>query len=290
MSDVSPFKAALIMIVGMLFIPLGDTAGKLLASVHDVSPPFIAWSRFAFGAVIVFVAFGGRGFSWAIFADWRVWLRAGLVASAIPCIMTALKTEPIANVFGAFFIGPPIAFLLSVVLLGERVTWLRFSLVIAGFLGVLMVVQPSVSLSPNLLFGVAAGMFYGCFLVASRWLAGHYPPRMLLMSQLVIAAILTAPFAVTHWPVVTADLSGLVLWSAAASAIGNLLLVVASRMADASRLAPLVYTQLLSATALGYGVFGDVPDALTSVGLSVIFIAGIVGYASGARAPIAHQR
>lgn len=266
----------------MLFIPLGDTAGKLLAGGHGVSPFFIAWSRFAFGAIIVMVVFAGRGFEWHVFKDWRVWLRASLVGAVIPCIMMALKTEPIANVFGAFFIGPLVAFLLSAVLLGERMTLIRFLLVLGGFGGVLMVVQPGASFAPGLLYAVAAGALYGCFLVASRWLAGQYRPRTLLLSQLIIAGLLTAPFALSATPAITVSISGLVLWSAAASAIGNLLLVIASRMADASRLAPLVYTQLLSATALGFFVFGDVPDFMTTLGLVVIFAAGMAGYVIGA--------
>lgn len=271
------------MIVGMLFIPLGDTAGKLLASGHGVSPVFIAWSRFAFGAVIVVLVFAGRGFEWAVFKDWRVWLRASLVAAAIPCIMVALKTEPIANVFGAFFIGPLVAFLLSAALLGERITVTRFLLVLTGFGGVLLVVQPGATFAPGLLFALAAGTLYGCFLVASRWLAGAYMPRTLLLSQLIVAALMTAPIALTGVPSVTWQISGLVLWSAAASAIGNLLLVIASRMADASRLAPLVYTQLLSATLLGFWVFGDVPDLMTTLGLALIFVAGMAGYLIGGK-------
>lgn len=283
MTNNASFKAAVIMITGMLFIPLGDTAGKLLATGHDVSPIFIAWSRFAFGAVIVLIAFAGRGFQWSIFGDWRVWIRAALVASAIPCIMTALKTEPIANVFGAFFVGPLIAFILSAVMLRERVTVARFILILLGFVGVLLVVQPGASLSPGLLYAVAAGAFYGCFLVASRWLAGRYRPRTLLLSQLIIAALLTAPAGLAGAPQVTWAVSGLVLWSATASAIGNLLLVIASRMADASRLAPLVYTQLISATLLGFAVFGDVPDIITTAGLALIFTAGLAGYLIGGR-------
>lgn len=275
------FKAAAIMIVGMLFIPLGDTAGKLLVGSHGVAPVFIAWSRFAFGAAIVLLAFAGRGFEWHVLKNWRVWLRASLVAAAIPCIMTALKTEPIANVFGAFFIGPLVAFLLSAVLLGERITVLRFLLILAGFGGVLLVVQPGASFAPGLIYAVAAGTFYGCFLVANRWLAGQYRPRTLLLSQLLIAGLLTTPFALGSMPTVTWSISGLVLWSASASAIGNLLLVIASRMADASRLAPLVYTQLLSATGLGFFVFGDVPDLMTTLGLAVIFAAGMTGYLIG---------
>ncbi|MGB7432327.1 MAG: DMT family transporter [Ahrensia sp.] len=276
----SSVKAAAIMIAGMLFIPLGDTAGKLLANSHGVSPMFIAWSRFAIGAVIVLIAFAGRGFEWHVLKNWRVWLRASLVAATIPFIMTALKTEPIANVYGAFFIGPPVAFLLSAVALGERITVFRFLLILAGFGGVLLVVQPGASFAPGLLYAVVAGVLYGCFLVASRWLAGQYRPRTLLLSQLVIAGFLTAPFALGDTPTLTLSISGLVLWSAAASAIGNLLLVIASRMADASRLAPLVYTQLLSATGLGLFVFGDVPDLMTTLGLAVIFAAGTAGYLS----------
>jgi drug/metabolite transporter (DMT)-like permease len=96
------------------------------------------------------------------------------------------------------------------------------------------------------------------------------------MSQLLIGSCVLAPFAwAAEMPTVDARLAVLVLVSAMGSAIGNFLLVLANRRAEASLIAPLVYTQLISATVLGVLVFGDWPDALALVGLAVIAASGI---------------
>ena len=56
---------------------------------------------------------------------------------------------------------------------------------------------------------------------------------------------------------------------------GNLLLIVAYRMAPASTLAPFVYFQLIAATLLGWAVFNDWPDAITLIGLALLISTGI---------------
>ena len=161
-------RALPLMLLAMSLIPAGDTAGKLLGEA-GVAPAFTAWSRFALGAVMIlpFVMHLTRP---AIFADWRVWLRGLLLAGGIVSILTALGTEPIANVFGAFFLGPILAYVLSAWLLNEGFSRARMVLLGIGFLGVLLVVRPGFGMTPGLGFAVMAGVFYGGFLTASRWL------------------------------------------------------------------------------------------------------------------------
>ena len=270
-------RAALAMSAGMCLIPLGDTAGKLLGGA-GVEPVFIAWSRFALGAVLVFAAFGGRGFEGRVFRDWRCWLRGALIACGVTCILTALSTEPIANVFAAFFVGPILSYFLAAWLLRERITAARTMLLFAGFCGVLMVVRPDAGVSVGTMWALLAGLFYGCFLVATKWLSGRIAPRSLLLSQLVIAGVLLAPWGVAAVPAWSGGGAALVVLSAGASAAGNLLYVLATRMADASRLAPLVYVQLVSATALGITVFGDWPDGWAVAGLALLLASGFGGF------------
>jgi len=270
-------RAAVLMSVGMCFIPVGDTAGKLLGQA-GVAPVFIAWSRFALGAVLVWAAMGGRGFAWGMFADWRYSLRALLITNAVVCILTALKTEDIGIVFAAFFVGPILSYFLAAALLGEAVTRVRTALLIAGFCGVLMVVKPGADLSIGTAWALLAGMLYGCFLVATKWLSGTVNPRSLLFSHLTIGALVLTPWGVAAIPEATPRILALVVMSAAASAIGNLLHTIATRMADASRLAPLVYIQLVSATIMGIAVFGTWPDAWGLAGLALLLASGFAGF------------
>lgn len=274
-------RALPLMLLAMSLIPAGDTAGKLLGEA-GVAPAFTAWSRFALGAVMIlpFVLHLTRP---AIFADWRVWLRGLLLAGGIVSILTALGTEPIANVFGAFFLGPILAYVLSAWLLNEGFSRARMVLLGIGFLGVLLVVRPGFGMTPGLGFAVMAGVFYGGFLTASRWLSDIAHPGALLLSQLVVGALVLAPFGLTAWPELEPRILALTLGSALGSMLGNLCLILALRMAQASGLAPFVYTQLIAATVLGWAVFDALPDALTLTGLAVLVVSGLATLALRAR-------
>ena len=264
------------MFIAMSLIPAGDSAGKILTSGMGVAPVFVAWSRFAIGALMV-LPFLPRG-TWGLMRDWRLWLRAATLALGITCIQTALQTEAIANVFAAFFIGPMVSYLLAALFLRERITLLRSALILLGFFGVLLVVRPGMgggTGGPGLLFAVAAGLFYGVFLTMSRWLSDLAPPLALTFTQLAMSAVMLLPLGLMNLPQATLPVAGLATASALFSMLGNLLLLYAYRRAPATRLAPLVYFQLIAAVLLGLFLFSTLPDALTWAGLAVIITAGI---------------
>ncbi|MGR3628851.1 MAG: DMT family transporter [Sulfitobacter sp.] len=269
-------RAIPIMFIAMSLIPAGDSAGKILTSGMGVAPVFVAWSRFAIGALMV-LPFLPHG-TWGLMRDWRLWLRAATLAAGITCIQTALQTEAIANVFAAFFIGPMVSYLLAALFLRERITLLRSALILLGFFGVLLVVRPGMgggTGGPGLLFAVAAGLFYGVFLTMSRWLSDLAPPLALTFTQLAMSAVMLLPLGLMNLPQATLPVAGLATASALFSMLGNLLLLYAYRRAPATRLAPLVYFQLIAAVLLGLFLFSTLPDALTWAGLAVIIAAGI---------------
>lgn len=263
-----------LMFVAMSLIPMGDTAGKLLTTSHEVTPFFVAFSRFAVGALLIAVLLGGR-VQWSLYRDWRIWCRAALIAAGIASILTSLQTEDIATVFGAFFIGPIFSYVLSVVFLRERVTPVQTALLLCGFGGVLLVVQAGAGMSLGILWAVLAGLFYGAYLTTSRWLSDLAPPRQLMLTQTVLGTVLLLPLGIGQIPVFDPTVSALVVFSGLSSATGNLLLVLAYRRSNATVLAPFVYFQLLSATVLGWTVFGTFPNAQALVGLVVLVIAGV---------------
>ena len=167
------------------------------------------------------------------------------------------------------------AFVLSVVLLKERAGWLRAVLVLVSFAGVLIVVRPGFGMTVGLGFALVAGLFHGGYLVATKWVAGDYRPKFLLLSQLTIGAILLAPFGIGGIPSMSVPVALLILFSALGSATGNLLIVLASRIADGSLIAPLIYSQLIHAAVLGWLVFGEWPDLQSFLGLLIILLAGL---------------
>ena len=264
-----------LMLSAMTFIVIGDASGKAL-TVAGVSPLFVAWSRFALGALMLWPVSGLGWRDLRAMADWRLALRAVLIVGGIASILTALRTEPLANAFGGFFIGPIVSYFLSALILRERISLARTILLGIGFIGILIVLRPGLGLRPGMGFAMLAGCFYGAFLVSTRWLAGSYRPRFLLMSQLLIGAIVLAPVGLGGaLPAPSWGLLGLVALSAGGSAIGNYIVVRVNRVAEASVVAPLVYSQLIAATVVGYLAFGDWPDAMTLIGLCVIIASGL---------------
>jgi drug/metabolite transporter (DMT)-like permease len=97
----------------------------------------------------------------------------------------------------------------------------------------------------------------------------------MLISQLVVGSLVLAPLGLPAIPEVTPRIGALTLASALGSMLGNLCLILALRMAPATRLAPFVYTQLIAATTLGWAVFGVWPDALTLAGLVIVLVSGL---------------
>ncbi|WP_089947566.1 DMT family transporter [Litoreibacter albidus] len=264
--------AVTMMSLGMLLIPLGDTAGKLMTST-GIAPFFVAWSRYLVG-LLVLLPFALHKDAFGLLKNWRIWVRSAIQAITITTILTALKTEPIANVFAAFFLGPMVSYILSVTLLKEVPSTLRLILLAIGLIGVFLVVKPGFGMTTGLAWAAFSGICYGVFLTASRWVSPYGKPVHLMMTQLFIGALLLTPLGLLNLPTVTPAVSGLVLWSGVASMFGNLLLIFAYARAGASVLAPFVYVQLIGATAYGWLVFGNLPDGLSTLGLVVIFLSG----------------
>lgn len=267
------WRAVFIMFLAMSLVPAGDLCGKVLTGAFDASPGFVACTRFALGAVLMAPFLSAR--AWQLFLNWRILLRGGLIAAGVLLIQTSLETEPIADAFAAFFIAPILSFALSVPLLGERVSLLQTVLLVVGFLGVLFVVRPGFGGTPGLLWAVLAGCFYAFVLITARWLADQARPIDSLFVQFVTAAIVLLPLGMQNVPDIALPAAALTFGSALGSTLGNLLLLVAYGMASASRMAPLVYFQLVAATALGWMVFEDLPDALALAGMALILGAGV---------------
>ena len=261
----------------MLLLPAGDAIAKHLGSVSPYGPEFLAWSRFAIGAIALLpiaIALGVfRSLSLLFYVQQAI--RGALVAAAISLILRSLETTPLANAFGAYFIGPSLATLLAVLLLRERATRFEWFAVGIGFIGVLLVVQPSAEMHLGILWALLGGACYGGMLVATRWSAGNGPPFAQLVAQFSFGFVFLFPLGAAE--IVTHGLhqfDWLVLMCAC-SLGANIFSILALRSAPAAYLAPVVYFQIVSASTLSVWVFDDAIDGLALVGLVVIVMAGL---------------
>lgn len=269
-------KLVLIVLSAVMFIVIGDTIGKTLTT-NGIEPFVVAWTRFLIAAIIILPFCGLRIRELKLLKDFKIIFRAILIAGAIFSITIALKKEPIANVFGAFFIGPIISYFLAAIFLKERPSKTQSLLLAIGFLGVMAVVKPGFGLTTGIAYALLAGIFYGAYLASTKMIAGTYRPRFLLFSQLVIGSMVLTPIGFLNnieLPNLNTNIALLLLGSATFSAAGNFLLVIANRMADASLIAPLIYSQLIFGVFFGYIIFSDIPDPTSSLGLVLIALSG----------------
>ena len=260
------------MLIGMMLIPTGDAASKLLSNTHGYHPFFIAWARFTVGSFLALPFMPRRCFT--VFRNPVAWGRGLLLAMGISVITFAVALEDLADVFAVFFIGPIISYILAAIFLKEAVTIPRSALLFLGFTGILLIARPGFGFSIGLACALFAGCSYGIFLTLSRLAAGQEEPKALLFSQLLIAAVLCTPMALIYWPEQLFASPSMLAVSGGASMLGNMFLILAYGRAPATRMAPFVYFQLVGALLLGWGVFGTLPDIWGLAGLALLMISG----------------
>lgn len=274
-----------LMLFAMLILPGMDIIAKYVSG--SISGVQVAQARFGFQMIVLFPAvlfFHGLGG----LVPRNLWLntvRSLLMAGAISCFFTAVKWMPVADAIAVFFVEPMILTVLSALFLGEKVGWRRSLAVAVGFLGALIVVRPSydvfgvVSLLPMM----AAFLFALYLMLTSKLSRSETVLTMQFWSGLVGLASLSlviwagtvANIEVMAFRVPTPTEWLLLALAGAIATSMHLLIVVAFRMAPASVLAPLNYMEIVSATLLGYLVFGDFPDGLKWLGIAVIISSGL---------------
>ncbi len=203
-------------------------------------------------------------------------IRTVMLISATFGFFMGLRTMGVADALAVYFVYPFIITLLSPLFLGERAGMRRLSAVAVGFLGTLMIIRPgSGTIDPNVGYVLAAAVFFAIYNLLTRKLAGRAGSWQTLGFQSIVGAVLMSVVAPFVWR--TPDLQALSLFAIIGvfSTAGHFLLIRAYDHAPAPVLAPFSYFEIVSATVLGYLVFGDFPEPMTWAGISVIAASGI---------------
>ncbi|HEY9183328.1 MAG TPA: DMT family transporter, partial [Gammaproteobacteria bacterium] len=187
------------------------------------------------------------------------------------CWFTALTLIPLADFTVISFTAPMFLTVLAMVILGERIHAYRWTALGVGLVGVLIMVGPHLTLggsSVGVLVAFGAAVFSALAMVALRGMSGSSGEHPLAIT-FYFALTTVACSAVTvfgGWPMPTGEQWGLIVVAALLGAFGQLLMTMSYRYSEASTLAPLDYTNLLFAVALGYYVFAEVPHWTIWVG------------------------
>ncbi len=264
------------MSVAMLGIPIVDGIAKYLSA--DYSPLLIGWARYAVASLIVLpLAFRYHGKH--MFPEQQRFahlVRTVFLVTAMTLYFLAIARIPIALAASAYFVGPIIAVALSVMFLREVMTPRKLLSLTVGFIGSLIVLQPTGDVEVGIIMSFGAGLFFALYLIATRQAAQQTDPIKTLAFQCVVGTVILSPQAVFTFELPQLDVLWLFVGLGLFSAIFHLLTIQAFRLADASTLAPLVYLELVGSAMIGFIVFAEIPALMTVMGALFITVSGLI--------------
>lgn len=212
-------------------------------------------------------------------------IRAVLHMAGIGMMFLSLRYLPLADAIAIAFVMPFIMLVLGYFVLGEEVGHRRIMACCVGFIGTLMVMQPSfaeVGWPAVLPLGVA--VIFSLFMLVTRQIAKRTDPIALQVVSGVIASAILVPVLLLSEPLAIPGLglampSGgewlLLFIMGALGTGGHLLMTWSLRYAPSTTLAPMQYLEIPVATLLGWLIFSDFPDGLALAGIAVTISAGL---------------
>ena len=274
-------KGSLLMMSAMAGFTLNDTAMK---SVTEALPLyetiFLRGVLTVVALWLIGLAQGGLRLRLSR-ADTRVlgWRTVGEIAATV-FFLTALQHMPIADL-SAIMQSLPLAVTLAAALwFGESIGWRRMLAIVTGFLGVMLIIRPG-----GESFGIWSVLGVGSVLsVVLRDMATRRFSREVSsvavsfyagVAVLIMGAVMI-PFDGWQTPS-PAQLGGVAL-AALALIAGYLTVVMAMRVGEVAVVAPFRYTSLLWAVAMGFLVFGDLPDGWTLAGAALVIGSGVYAF------------
>ncbi|MCI4665364.1 MAG: DMT family transporter [Neomegalonema sp.] len=265
------------MLLATFFLPTMDAFIKEL-STRGYTSAQLAWARYIGQSLILLVVFAPRLRQIARTQHLKLQLiRSFFLLGATLSFFTALLKLEIGDAVAMMFAAPLIVTALAGPVLGEQVGPWRWSAVIVGFCGMLLIVRPGAeSFSWYSIGAVLGAAFYALYQISTRWLSSsERPETTLFYSALVGAAALSvaAPF---FWITPSWEDVGLMTAAALSGTLGHLFIILAMRAAPASLLSPFTYASLFWALLYGVIFFGTLPDTLTFVGVAIVVAAGLV--------------
>lgn len=277
MGQSSALRGVVLMLTAMAMLPTVDVCAKFLAQA-GIPILQIVWARMFFGTVfalpLAWRASGLRslvperpGFHAA---------RAGFLVGATGMFFGAISFIPIADSLAIFFVQPLVITALSPLVLKEHVGLRRWVAVAIGFCATLIIIRPGVQeFSPGMVLALGSGTSMALYMLLTRRFAHRQSAVLTTFHTSAMGAAMTSLLLPFHWQTPGATDWALLLLMAAVAVLGHLLIARAYTMAEASLLAPLVYTEMVMATVAGWWFFSEVPDGWTVLGVSILIACAI---------------
>lgn len=274
----SPGKAILCALAGGALLTLNDGLVKTL--VADIPTGQVLALRGFFIYIMIFIfamRSGGIHTAWQI-KNWRgQGLRGFCAVGGSFAFVTGLMHMPLADVIAIAFAGPLFVTIMAPIMLGEHVGWRRWAAVLAGFVGVVVIVQP----------GTTAFDWFAIFPLLAAFLGGMRDmiTRKMAASETTVAvlfitttAIVLSGFATyffTDWvPIQTQHFKYLV-FSGLLVGVAHYLIIESFRLGEAALVSPFKYGNVLWAILFGYLLFDDLPNSMTLLGATILVASGL---------------
>ena len=245
---------------------------------EDLPVVMVMWGRFAAHFALMLILFPGP----LILPLFRVQNpkmiigRGVLLMICTALFFTAIGHIGLAEANSIMFVAPFFVVALSIPILGEKVGIRRWSTVVIGFLGILIIFRPGfqeVHWAYFLILGVA--FFYALFTIITRTLSFTETATSMWFYTALSGTILSSAVVWIDWQTPTLHQWIMLIAIGTIGGGSHYVLIQAYRRAAASLLAPFQYVQIIWATAYGFFLFQNFPDIWTLLGAVVIISSGL---------------
>jgi drug/metabolite transporter (DMT)-like permease len=269
-------RGILFMVGATVLFALSSAAAKWLVAIYPVGEVMFFRS---FSACVVCAAVVLPFTGLAVFATRRPrdHIARGLSQSISQTFtVLAFWLMPLAGAIAINFSAPLFAALVAIIWLKERPGPARWTALLAGFFGVLIVTNPGAdSLTVGALFALANAVMYGSVTVAVRGMSKTESANTLLMWQMVTVAVFHSFLLLFgfRWP--TPIDAAMLILSGITWAVGQYLWTQALQLAPTTAVSPFYYFLLVWALVIGFVVWGDVPTIALLIGSSIVVGSGL---------------
>ena len=256
---------------------------------RQLHPFEIAFFRSLFGALVALPLLLGHGLRMLRTDRLGFYVvRCAIGTLSMLASFWAIAHLPLAQAIALSYSSPLFVTIGAVLFLGESVRLRRWSAVIAGFVGVIVIVRPgSAGFTAASLVALFSAAMTGVVTISIKFLSRSDPANtiVLLTTLLWVPLSLPAALAVWQWP--PAVLWPWLVGTGVLGTGGQYCWTHALRIADASSLAPFSYLQLLVVAILAWALLGESPDRYTALGAAIVIGASL--YIARREAKLARQ-
>jgi drug/metabolite transporter (DMT)-like permease len=270
-------RGILCMVVGMGLLTASDAVVKWLTSGYPTGE--IVFVRGIFVLIpLLLLTFrkGGPASLRPVNVVGQAW-RAGLFIISVACFLTGLRYNPLALNVAIAFANPLFITALAPVMLGEQVGWRRWGAVLAGFGGVLVIVQPfGGAMNIYALLPLGAAMAGALRDVATRKISGtDSTTSMLFWSTMAVTLAGLSTIVLGDWQMPLPGEFGLMVLTGLMSGSAHFLLIEAFVLAEAAVVAPFRYSGLIWGVGLGWILWDELPVQTDWVGIVLLVGSGL---------------